>query len=791
MTTQYRLTLAAALAVALACAALEPVYVDLGWLVPALGAVLAVSGATTLARLVRLPRVLHPLTGLLGLAGWVSVAFAAQTLAFGLLPGPETVEKLRTLISDGLVGVDELAAPVPTTSGLVLVGVLGVGAITVLVDTIAVTLRKAAVSGLPLLLLFAVPSAVLPGGLGFLPFVLGAAGWMGLLLADSGDRAARWGTPLSSRALGEDASLGQVGRRIGVAALGMAVIVPALVPGLDSRVLASGSGTGFGGSRTTTTYNPILRLSGQLRLPEPRPLFSYASDDPTPQYVRLTTLDEFSATDGWSSSQLTGDIEKDRVEQGLPTPSGLGPADTGRTVDVTVTLSDQLDGPWLPVTFPPASIDIPGPWIWDAEAETAFSTRRRVAEVDQPYTIRTRVVEPSVELLRADQTVPADIARTYAAPVALAPSVAATLARVTAGATTDYDRAVALQDFFQGPTFRYDTTATAPNLNTPDALQNFLEQRTGYCEQYASAMAAMVRALGVPARVAVGFTAGTVSGSGRRITTSDAHAWPEVWFAGAGWVRFEPTPRSDQQLSIPSYTRPPAEPTGPTASAAPTAAASAPAVGPSAATDSQDRAGQDGAQAAGGGTGRGGRQALSVLVMLAVLALLAAPMALAALRRRRRLGSGSPDAIWAVVRDDAVDVGHRWRPMDSPRAAAVQLRSAFGLDEAAAQALGRVALAVERFRYARPAGVAEGAPDLTGTQVRETAALRQDAASVRAGLLATRRRQDRLRARVLPPSTLAWAAHRSGTLVADLLDRADGLPAAAGRRLRRPRSAAG
>src|SRR2546429_299074 len=84
--------------------------------------------------------------------------------------------------------------------------------------------------GLPLLVLFAVPSAVLPGGLGWIPFVFVAAGWLSLLLVEGGDRVSRWGSPLRTdrpdrSARYDDTSLGRVGRRIGAAALGVAVVV--------------------------------------------------------------------------------------------------------------------------------------------------------------------------------------------------------------------------------------------------------------------------------------------------------------------------------------------------------------------------------------------------------------------------------------------------------------------------------------------------------------------------------------------------------------------------------------
>ena len=198
MTTRDRLTIAAAVAVALATSALRPLYEDLGWLLPVLGAVVAVSGAAALARLASAPRSLQPVVAVLALLGYTALTFAGSTLAYGLLPTLDTVTSLSSTFRDGMGEVEVLAPPVPTSPELVLLAVLGAGAVAVVVDTLAVVLRKVAASGLPLLVLFAVPSGVLPGGIGFLAFVLGAAGWLGLLLADSTDRVSRWGTPLRS-----------------------------------------------------------------------------------------------------------------------------------------------------------------------------------------------------------------------------------------------------------------------------------------------------------------------------------------------------------------------------------------------------------------------------------------------------------------------------------------------------------------------------------------------------------------------------------------------------------------
>lgn len=778
MTTRDRLTVASAVAVLLACSALLPVFDGLGWLVRVVGAVLAVSGGAALARYLGVPRALQPLAGLLGLAAYVGLVFAGSTLAYGIAPTGETLTVLRAALEQGLLDAEALSPPVPSNDGLVLLAALGAGAVVLAVDTLAVVLRQAAASGLPLLVLFAVPSAVLPGGLGVVPFVAGAAGWLGLLLADSSDTVSRWGTPLQSRRVGavSDPSLGRVGRRIGVAALGVAVIVPALVPGLDARLLGSGEGDGFGGgSRSVTTYNPITRLAGQLSLPEPRELLRYTTTDPSPDYVRLTTLDVFDEGAGWSSSELSGDPDEDRAQDGNLRPQGLStPRDS---YEARFELAGQLDGPWLPVPVPPTDVDVRGPWLWDEQAQTVFSTRTSLARLDEPYGVTADRLRPTVEALRDEQTVPSEILETYAVPPQLSEYVQRELDRAVAGQSTDYDRVAALQAYFRDPDrFSYDADATSPGINAPDALERFLRSGQGYCEQYSSAMAAMVRGLGIPARVAVGFTPGVRDGDQYVISTSEAHAWPEVWFQGAGWIRFEPTPRTDDQESTPAYSTAPVEQApDPAASVAPSVAPSTPSTLP------DDQAPVDrGAEAldpAGAGSSTGGLSPWLLLVP-AVLLVLGAPWLLARVRSRRRWARADPLTAWDAVTDDAVDVGHRWRPSDSPRSAAAHLLAVRPLGDAPADALRRLAAAAERSRYARPSEVDRHDGD----------GLRRDVAAVRAGLLGSVTGRTRWLARLAPPSTLRWASAGVGSRVADLLDRVDATLTAVGARLRHPRT---
>jgi hypothetical protein len=306
-----------------------------------------------------------------------------------------------------------------------------------------------------------------------------------------------------------------------------------------------------------------------------------------------------------------------------------------------------------------------------------------------------------------------------------------------------------------------------PGIDSPSALEAFLRGKQGFCEQYASAMAAMIRLAGVPARVAVGFTAGKKQKNGTYlVTTHDAHAWPEAWFAGTGWVRFEPTPRADGQTTLPGYARPVdataggGVPLGPTPSTTPSPSASG-----SKGLSPLDKFDQIEAQAGAGSksTAAAHRSRVVSLLLLALGVLLLGllvPRLLHVVRRRRRWRVGGPLVGWQQVCEDAVDIGHAWRPADSPRAAAAQLASRHAFDGPAREALGRLATAAERARYAREANVDE-------------AQLYGDAAVVRAALRSAVGRGTRWRAFMLPPSTLRWAASGLGTAVADGLDRVD------------------
>lgn len=117
--------------------------------------------------------------------------------------------------------------------------------------------------------------------------------------------------------------------------------------------------------------------------------------------------------------------------------------------------------------------------------------------------------------------------------------------RLAGGARSPYAATVALEAWFRsGGGFEYDETPPRRPLGAPPLVYFLTESKAGYCQHFAGAMALMLRFLGVPARVAAGFTSGTYDRDSRVWNVSDrnAHAWVEVWFRGFGWLPFDPTP---------------------------------------------------------------------------------------------------------------------------------------------------------------------------------------------------------------------------------------------------------
>jgi hypothetical protein len=362
--------------------------------------------------------------------------------------------------------------------------------------------------------------------------------------------------------------------------------------------------------------------------------------------------------------------------------------------------------------------------------------------------VKSLDVEPTEDQLNAAGDFTPEVGARYEAlPASLPNIISSTASEVTQGAGTEYEKAIALQSYFRSGDFVYDESAPVEEDFDGDSMAviaAFLDVKRGYCVHFASAMAVMARSLGIPARVAVGYQPGTRipdvdeelgdDFTSFEVTTHDLHAWPELFFAGVGWVRFEPTP---SRGSVPDYSAPAV------AGQVTEAPTPAPTQSSTATQDRQD----DTTDAASGSTISAGTiWAWSLLLVL--VAAFITPGAARGAQRRRRLRAataGAPVAAWDEVRSTAFDLGFAKLRNETPRGFAVALSEKFDGDPAAASAVFGLLELVESDLYARPA---EEGTVLTAPAV--------DAATrIISSLRARATRARRWRARILPPSLFA------------------------------------
>jgi transglutaminase-like putative cysteine protease len=232
----------------------------------------------------------------------------------------------------------------------------------------------------------------------------------------------------------------------------------------------------------------------------------------------------------------------------------------------------------------------------------------------EEYTVHAILMEPTEKQLRAAGTdYPAWVSERYLQlPADLPPAIPALAQEVTAGAATPYDAALAVT--------RYLRTEITYSLSVPpapvgrDTLAWFLfDYKKGFCNYYATAEVILLRSLGIPARLAVGFAEGEYEAPGWYIVLQrDAHAWPEVYFPGVGWVEFEPT-TSEPELARPSGE---ATPTPEAGSSLPVTPRPEEMAGVPSAAESPISGG------AGGGSGGGGFNSLGMLLTFFAVVLL-------------------------------------------------------------------------------------------------------------------------------------------------------------------------
>ena len=161
------------------------------------------------------------------------------------------------------------------------------------------------------------------------------------------------------------------------------------------------------------------------------------------------------------------------------------------------------------------------------------------------YSVRAMIANPSIEELRlAGTEYPEWVTRRYLqVPEDITPQLNELALKITEPYNNPYDKAEAITNYLRNE-IEYSTEITStPPRNQDPLLWVLFEYKKGYCMYYASAEILMLRSIGIPARMAVGFVEGVYDELSEQYTVAykDSHAWPEVYFPGIGWVEFEPT----------------------------------------------------------------------------------------------------------------------------------------------------------------------------------------------------------------------------------------------------------
>jgi transglutaminase-like putative cysteine protease len=540
----------------------------------------------------------------------------------------------------------------------------------------------------------------------------------------------------------------------------LALALPLLIPGLKAHRLFSGDGNGKGngpGANGQITFpRPLDLLNTDLHEAHPVSVLTYRTTDSSPPYLQVYVLGNLS-TNAWTMAPPTSTTNLS--PRGLPPVPGLPNIDRvlGPVLREYITLGTNLvksgNVSYLPLPYPTRQLGVVGDWRVDKDTLSVLSSSAQLGGLH--YSVFAKDLNPSPIRLREAPAAPGD---DTSVPAAYQTKAMMRLAKhITAGRTTPYGKAVAIQQWFTSPG-RFKYSLDVPQTQSASALINFLTKtRKGYCQQFAFAMAVLARLAHIPARVVVGYTQGSFIGDNTwQVKTSDAHAWPELYFPGYGWLRFEPTPPNTVGLpgqataSAPPYSTPLSDSAGnvsPTPGLTTPSGTNVPGTSPGANKVGLHNINKGAPSGAGGASGhqRHGTPPIAPVAVALLVVLLIAPAVMRALGRRWRWWRAQDDVsrahvAWHELRYDLTDYRIAYRASESPRALSHRITKSLGLAGAERDALQRIALAEERASYA--------------ASPADSARLKADEALVRRAVARGCPPSGRFLAIVAPPSAL-------------------------------------
>lgn len=713
------------------------------------------------------------LLGQLVATAWLLVAeFAGDYLWYGL-PGPEAWQRIGELIAECVAVVQRYAAPIPATEGVQLVIVAAVALLAILVDFLAVTEESPGVAGLPLLAAFLTAAA--NGGSSLSPwfFVIAAVMWLILVARQGRGRVKRWSTTVASlRTPTSDTDVesqvmwgfGNVARQLGVAAVIAAVVLPAVIPHLPTRYILDGLGRNDGsvGRGGRVGFNSTVDLTRSLQAGDNNIVMTYRTSAPSAPPLRVVVSSSYVGGE-WAPRPVAAPTQQ--LNQARSISSQVPVADRQLEVE-----SNYLSPPNVAAVQPVVATDFGGAgWYTDSSTGDLYAQAR-----PDSYSLTYREVDVTSDQLQAG--VPGastgrgdpEVQASTTVDAGIAAQISQVTDTVTEGTTSAYAAATAIQKWLRDDGgFKYSlqlpesvVNDNGQQINEP--ILRFLRSKTGYCVQFASTMVMMARAKGIPARMAIGFLPGTQDEGLFTVRASDAHAWPELYFPGAGWLRFEPTP-AVRTGAAPTYTIPSVAPL-PGATTGPSTDSSA--TGTATSTERDPGAPEVNGPAATTTTSFGEQvqvwlrdpyHLLLLAIILGLLGSLVLPLTAYLVNRRRRSKAASPGELAEAQWDELVSrLGDLGVPQPSGGGTLREWRKHYAreayLDERADAAMGHVVATLEESRYARP-----GAP---GTPLAD------EVKTVTRAAATNRPLPQRVRAFFLPQDGVRWWT-RTLTRIAD------------------------
>ncbi len=519
------------------------VFSDHDWLGPVLVTAVGLHATGWAARRLRLPRPVALALALVAL--WILTAWTVLgSSTYVGFPGAGTASHLWSALVAAHADFATAVNPTPSTTGYTLIAVLGVGAVAIMGDWAAFRWRSSLYGAVPAFAFFVVCSILGVGPGRDVAVTLEVAALLIFLLvhrATVGPADEAW---FGNRRAGATRWAITAGSAAAAAALITAALVTPAVAGAEGHGVLGWKGGGLGdtGSGPRQVPNPIVDLHTRLLYESQTPVFKVQS--PVSSYWRLTSLDTFTGQD-WISTNSYRSFGSQ-----LP---GIQAVPPGTRVVQEHFQVQGLGSVWLPDAFTPVAVSGVRHVSYDPVSGsliTSHSTSNGLRYSVESYQYLSDL--SPAKLRTAPPVVATGAIRRYLQlPTSVPPDVDALARSITAGQATEYGKALALQNFFLGPSFTYSLTPPNDGYGIA-ALTNFLfVSRTGYCQQFAGAYAVLARAVGLPTRLAVGFATGTPEGNGTyQVLNADAHTWPEVYFGPQyGWLPFEPTKGSVDPIS--------------------------------------------------------------------------------------------------------------------------------------------------------------------------------------------------------------------------------------------------